>query len=64
MPKRRKPHKVERCTTHHYACNCREWMFKEMEMALRDIQKLTSVDPKDVGDLLWQIRKRCKDVLE
>jgi hypothetical protein len=28
---------AERCVTHHWACDCREWKFKQMELAAADL---------------------------
>lgn len=29
------PDRVERCTTHHYACDCREWAHEQVEKSLQ-----------------------------
>lgn len=41
--------RASKCTTHHYACDCREYRFQEMERALRDIRTFIANTPKDKG---------------
>ena len=47
--------RAEKCVTHHYACDCREYRYQEMERALKVIHTWASVpgalDPKHVRDL-------------
>lgn len=45
------PAKVQNCVTHHEACPCREWKFKEAESALKVIRTwagLLSTNPNDI----------------
>ena len=37
---------AKHCTTHHYACDCREAMFAEMVEALRWIEKIADAEIK------------------
>lgn len=39
--------KAERCTTHHFACDCREYKMQEMEQALRIIRTWAHFDAKN-----------------
>lgn len=38
-----KPKRVLNCTTHHHACDCREFYFERMKVALKIIQTWASV---------------------
>lgn len=40
----KRPQRVERCTTHHAACDCREWQFEQMAKALRIIRTWANCD--------------------
>ena len=44
MSSTKMPAKVKRCVTHHYACDCREWKYEQMETALKAIYTLASVE--------------------
>ena len=39
-----KPLSVQRCTTHHHACNCREWsnneLIRELKQEIADLRTL------------------------
>lgn len=35
---------AERCTTHHHACDCREYKAQEMEQALKYVRTLAQFD--------------------
>lgn len=56
------PQRVRRCTTHHHACDCREWRYEQMEQALRIIKTWSSVSA-DQNPFLEQIRDKCNEVL-
>jgi hypothetical protein len=47
-----KPYRVQRCTTHFHACDCREWRFERMHAAaiavLRNHYGLSQAATKDV----------------
>ena len=36
--------RAERCVTHHYGCDCREYRFAQMELALQIIRTWASCD--------------------
>ena len=38
------PKQAERCTTHHRACDCREYRFQRMEQALKAIYSLAAYE--------------------
>jgi len=38
------PQKVKNCVTHHHACPCREYRYREMESALKVIHIWASFD--------------------
>jgi hypothetical protein len=53
---------AENCTTHFLACECREWKFKQMELALGYI---VSMIPKGVDEVaLYSIRKIAMDAIK
>lgn len=45
---------ASKCTTHHHACDCREWQFQELLRAAEDlINSLSGLDlylPSDVDE--------------
>ena len=47
--------RADKCVTHHYACDCREYRCEQMERALKIIHTWASVpnclDPEHVRDL-------------
>jgi hypothetical protein len=64
---KRIPLRVQRCSTHHAACDCREWYRDELELALRIIQTWASCDhlsnePRESA--MEAIKSKCKQALE
>ncbi len=33
----KRPKRVDRCTTHHHACDCHQWRYEQLESALKII---------------------------
>lgn len=62
----RVPRRVLRCTTHHYACECREYKFKEMETALKIIHTWASCYDRNIEtpeEAMLSIVNKCKAAL-
>ena len=58
------PGKVRFCTSHHEACTCREYQFKEMESALKIISVWATMPDHGCPDADFEmIRKRAMDAL-
>lgn len=60
------PMRVKRCTTHHTACDCREWHREQLEMALRIIQTWASCDhlsSESREQAMVAIEAKCKESL-
>jgi len=59
--------RAERCVTHHWACDCREYRMNEMEQALKlilvwaGIGNLSSDEDRLV--CLGHIKDKCSEVL-
>ena len=54
------------CTTHHYACDCREARFAEMEKALRLLLQAQPENDPDLNDEYLQtawVRQIAEDAL-
>jgi len=49
---------ADKCTTHHHACNCREYRYQQMESAIKVIHTWASVDgcldAENVKELCWE----------
>lgn len=63
----KRPQRVERCTTHHAACACREWQFEQMQRALRVIRTWARCDqanllPRDQA--MADIAAECDEALK
>ena len=52
MSKPKPPQRVTRCTTHHAACDCREWQNERMRESIATINK------KIIAALLWNSSKK------
>lgn len=60
------PQRVLRCTTHHYACECREYKFREMESALKIIHtwaKCYNNQIETPEEAMLSIINKCKSAL-
>ena len=58
------PGKVLCCTTHHHACECREYRMREMETALKCIAVWAELpDPVCPDATFGMIKKRAMDAL-
>jgi hypothetical protein len=59
--------KAERCVTHHWACDCREYRSDQMEAALKIILVWASLgDVSSITDqsvCLGHIRDKCREAL-
>lgn len=55
------PHVDPPCTTHHFACACREARFKRMEKLLEEV--LTWGTPAFSVELWLDLRDRIEEVL-
>ena len=63
----KKPPRVLRCTTHHHACDCREFRFELMETALRIIHTWAAVYDdrhEQPDDAMRLIAKKCLEALD
>jgi hypothetical protein len=58
--------RAERCVTHHYGCDCREYRFAQMEMALKIIRTWASCDntsPHSREKAMADIVEQCEKAL-
>lgn len=58
--------RVLRCTTHHNACDCREWHYQQALQALRIIQTWAACDsgsPHSRERAMMDIEAKCRDTL-
>ncbi|MDX9776846.1 MAG: hypothetical protein RBT40_13005 [Petrimonas sp.] len=58
------PHRVQHCTTHHYACDCREWRYEQMESALKIIATWASVEVDNGKPEMQLYVNMAKEALE
>lgn len=56
------PKRIQNCTTHHFACDCREYQFMQMETALKVIQTWAKVAAEHAGDPITA--KEFRDIVE
>jgi hypothetical protein len=59
--------RAKRCVTHSFACDCREYRFAKMAMALRIIHTWATCDessPDSRSEAMGDIAKKCKEGLE
>lgn len=62
----KKPQRVLRCTTHHHACDCREFYTEQMRLALQIIHTWASVYDErreQPANAMRQIADKCKEAL-
>lgn len=66
----KKPKRVERCVTHHHACECNQWRYEQLEMALKIIHTWASfcISPDNNGfeqpvDVLNDIKNKAINAL-
>jgi hypothetical protein len=62
-----KPMRVQRCTTHHHACDCREWRFEQMKRKLESIQNwalFCLANERDLRPGMQWIADQCQEVLK
>jgi hypothetical protein len=58
--------RAERCVTHHYGCDCREYRLTQMELALKIIRTWASCDdtsPHSREKAMADIAKKCDEAL-
>ena len=44
--------RANKCVTHHYACDCREYKYQQMEKTLKDIHDWIWSNEFDYDDIL------------
>lgn len=62
----KKPRRVDRCTTHHAGCACREWQYEQMAMALRIIRTWAVCDGSSLelrSKAMADIVAKCDEAL-
>ena len=67
MTKPKPPQRVTRCTTHHAACDCREWQNERMRTALAIIRTWAACDHlshESRGKAMFDIENKCREALE
>lgn len=52
--------RADKCVTHHYACDCREYYREQLESALKVIHTWASVYSESPG--VYDMRKEMKDI--
>lgn len=58
--------RAERCVTHHFACDCREYQYERMRDALANIWIWAESDSKSGEtrqEAMHDIAKACRDAL-
>jgi hypothetical protein len=55
--------RAERCVTHHYGCDCREYRLTQMELALKIIRTWAACD-KTSPETREKVMKVMADIVE
>jgi hypothetical protein len=53
--------KAEKCVTHHYGCDCREYRFNRLRNAIDTISRIAKIE-KEHGPKIWKSIARLCDM--